>query len=112
MRSEDLHSEGRHHHHARAIAARVFSKNPARADGSAGHPEASASHPEASASYPPKTSARPEASATQFRCRSRQWMTRPGSGRPILIFEPTLPLSVLTPLPLASAHRRAAEGFL
>jgi hypothetical protein len=26
-------------------------------------------------------------------------------------FEPTLPLSVLAPLPPASAHRRAAEGF-
>jgi hypothetical protein len=39
-----------------------------------------------------------------------KWMTRPGSGRPSLLFEPTLPLSVLTPLPPASAHRRAAEG--
>jgi hypothetical protein len=28
-----------------------------------------------------------------------------------LLFEPTLPLSMLTPLPLAPAHRRAAEGF-
>jgi hypothetical protein len=44
-RSEDLHSEGRHQHHARAVAVRVFSRNPARADGSAGHPEASASCP-------------------------------------------------------------------
>jgi hypothetical protein len=104
-RSEDLHSEGRHHHHAQAIAARVFSRNPARADGSAGHPEASAS-------CPPKTSARSEASTTQFWRRSRQWTTRPGSGRPSLLFEPTLPLSVLTLLPLASTHRRAAEGFL
>ena len=41
--SEDLHSEGRHQHHARAITARVFSRNPARANGSAGHPEDSAS---------------------------------------------------------------------
>jgi hypothetical protein len=30
----------------------------------------------------------------------------------VFFFEPTLPLSMLTPLPLASAHRRAAEGFL
>jgi hypothetical protein len=30
-------------HHARAITARVFSRNPARANGSAGHPEDSAS---------------------------------------------------------------------
>jgi hypothetical protein len=37
-------------------------------------------------SCPPKTSARPEASATQFRRRSRQWTTRPGSGRPSLLF--------------------------
>jgi hypothetical protein len=28
-----------------------------------------------------------------------------------LLFEPTLPLSMLTPLPPAPAHRRAAEGF-
>jgi hypothetical protein len=41
----------------------------------------------------------------------------PASGRPDqapvdqnLLFEPTLPLSTLTPLPPASAHRRAAEG--
>jgi hypothetical protein len=32
-------------------------------------------------------------------------------GRRSLLFEPTLPLSVLTPLPPAPAHRRAAEGF-
>jgi hypothetical protein len=37
-------------------------------------------------SCPPKTSARTEASATQFRRRSRQWTTRPGSGRPSLLF--------------------------
>ena len=43
----------------------------------------------------------------------------PASGRPgqapadqIFFSKPTLPLSVLTPPPLASAHRRAAEGFL
>jgi hypothetical protein len=28
-----------------------------------------------------------------------------------ILFEPTLPLSMLTPLPPALAHRRAAEGF-
>jgi hypothetical protein len=32
-------------------------------------------------------------------------------GRRSLLFEPTPPLSMLTPLPLAPAHRRAAEGF-
>jgi hypothetical protein len=103
-RSEDLHSEGRRRHHARAIVARVFSRNPARADSSAGHPEASAS-------CPPRTSARLVASATRLRRRSHQWTARPGSGRQSLLFEPTLPLSILTPLPPASAHRRAAEGF-
>jgi hypothetical protein len=43
----------------------------------------------------------------------------PANGQPgqapadqVFFFEPTLPLSVLTPLPLASAHRRAAVGFL
>jgi hypothetical protein len=38
MRAEDLHSEGRHQHRARAIAARAFSRNPARADGSGRSP--------------------------------------------------------------------------
>jgi hypothetical protein len=32
-------------------------------------------------------------------------------GRRSLLFEPTPPLSMLTPLPLAPAHRRAAGGF-
>jgi hypothetical protein len=43
----------------------------------------------------------------------------PANGRPgqaptdqVFFSKPTLPLSMLTPLPLASAHRRAAEGFL
>jgi hypothetical protein len=104
-RSEDLHSEGRHQHHARAVAARVFSRNPARADGSAGHPEASAS-------CPPRTSARLVASATRLLRRSCQWTAQPGSGRRSLLFEPTLPLSMLTLLPPVSAHRRAADDFL
>jgi hypothetical protein len=78
--SENLHSEGRHQHHTRAIAARVFSRNPARADGSAGHPEASAS-------CLPKTSAWFVASATQLRRWSRQRTTQLGSGRPSLLFE-------------------------
>jgi hypothetical protein len=65
-RSEDLHSEGQRQHRARAIIARVFSRNPARADGSAGRPEASAS-------FPPRTPARLVASATQLGRRSRQW---------------------------------------
>jgi hypothetical protein len=34
----------------------------------------------------------------------RLWLTK-------LLFEPTPPLSMLTPLPPALAHRRAAEGF-
>ena len=103
-RSEGLHSEGRHQRHARAITARVSSRDPARADGSAGHPEASAS-------CPPRTPARLVASATRLRRRSLQWTARPGSGRPSLLFEPTLPLSMLTPLPPASAHRRSSRGF-
>jgi hypothetical protein len=97
-RSEDLRSEGRHQHHARAITARVSSRNPARADGSAGRPKASAS-------CPPRTPARLMASATQLRRWSRQWTARPGSGRRSLLFEPTLPPSTLTPLPPAPAHR-------
>jgi hypothetical protein len=104
-RSEDLHSEGRRQHRAQATAARVSSRNPARADGSAGRPEASAS-------CPPRTPTRLVASATRLRRWSRQWMAWPGSGRRSLLFEPTLPLSMLTPLPPVSAHRRAAEGSL
>jgi hypothetical protein len=42
-RAKDLRSEGRRQHHARAIAARVSSRNPAREDGSAGRSVASAS---------------------------------------------------------------------
>jgi hypothetical protein len=103
--AKDLRSEGRRQHHARAIAARVSSRNPARADGSAGRPEASVS-------CPPRTPAQLMASATRLRRWSRQWTARPGSGRRSLLFEPTLPLSMLTPLPPAPAHRRAAEGFL
>jgi hypothetical protein len=102
--SGDLRSEGRRQHHARAIAARVSSRSPARADSSAGRPEASAS-------CPPRTSARPRASATRLRRWSRQWTARSGSGRRSLLFEPTLPLSTPIPLPLALAHRRAVEGF-
>jgi hypothetical protein len=49
--------------------------------------KARAGHPEASASCPLRTSARLAASATQLRRRSRQWTTRPGSGRPNLLFE-------------------------
>jgi hypothetical protein len=47
---------------------------------------------------------------TRLRRWSRQWTAQPGSGRRSLLFEPTLPLSMLTPLPSALAHRRAAEG--
>jgi hypothetical protein len=96
-RSEDLRSEVRHQHQARAIAARVSSRDPARADGSAGRPEASAS-------CPPRTPARLMASATRLRRWSCQWTARPGPGRRSLLFEPTLPLSMLTPLPPAPAH--------
>jgi hypothetical protein len=103
MRSEDLRSEVRHQHHARAIAAGVSSRDPARADGSAGRPEASAS-------CPPRTPARLMASTTRLRRRSRQWTAWPGPDQRSLLFEPTLPLSMLTPLPPAPAHRRAAEG--
>jgi hypothetical protein len=73
-RSEDLHLEGTCWHHAWAIAARVSSGNPARADGSTGRSVASTS-------CPLRTSARLMASATRLRRRSRQRTARPGSGR-------------------------------
>jgi hypothetical protein len=71
-RAKDLHSEGRCQHHTRAIAARVSSRNPARADGSAGRPEASAS-------CPLRTPARLVASATRLRRWSRPSLGRRGS---------------------------------
>jgi hypothetical protein len=81
--SEDLRSEGRRQHHARAIAARVSSRNPARADGSTGRPEASAS-------CPPRTPARLVASATRLRRWSRQRTTRPSPGRRSFLFSSQL----------------------
>jgi hypothetical protein len=73
-RSEDLHLEGRRQHRAWAIAARVSSRNPARADGST-------SRSVASASCPPRTSTRLMALAARLQGWSRQWTTRPGSSR-------------------------------
>jgi hypothetical protein len=71
-RSEDFHLEGRGQHYARAIAARISSRNLARVDGWAGRSVASAS-------YPPRTPARLMASAARLQGWSRQWMTWPGS---------------------------------
>jgi hypothetical protein len=104
-RAKDLRSEGRRQHHARAIAARVSSRNPARTDGSAGRPEASAS-------CPPRTPAWLMAPATRLRRWSHQWTARPGSGRQSLIFEPTPPLSALTPLPSALWWNRPNYSYL
>jgi hypothetical protein len=73
-RVEDLHLEGRCQHRAWAIATRVSSRNPARADGLSGRSVASAS-------CPPRTSARLMASAARLRGWSRQWTTWPGSSR-------------------------------
>jgi hypothetical protein len=84
-RAKDLRSEGRRQHRARAIAARVSSRNPARADGSAGRPEASAS-------CPPRTPTRLMAFATRLRRWSRQWTARPGSGRRSFLFSSQLRL--------------------
>jgi hypothetical protein len=76
-RSEDLHLKGRCQHSARAIAARVSSKNLARADGQVGRSVASAS-------CPPRTSARLMASAARLQCWSCQWTIRPGPWPPLL----------------------------
>jgi hypothetical protein len=73
-RSKDLHLEGRYQHRAWAIAARVSSRNPARADGLTGRSIASAS-------CPPRTSARLMALPARLRGWSRQWTTWPGSSR-------------------------------
>ena len=68
--------------------------------------------PGASADHLLRAPARSEASADQLRRRSRQRTTRLGPGQPSFILEPTPPLFILISLPLASAHRRAAEGSL
>jgi hypothetical protein len=102
--SEDLHLEGTCWHRAWVITARASSTNPSRADGSTDRSVASAS-------CPSRTSARLMASATRLRRWSRQWTARPRSGRRSLLFEPTPPLSMLTPLPPAPTHRRTAKGF-
>jgi hypothetical protein len=113
-RAKDLHLEGRCQQHAWAIAARVPSRNSAQVDGLSGRSVASAS-------CPPRTPALLMASVARLQGWSRQWTTRPGSGHRCYtssawtdeapFFEPTPPLSMLTPLPSAPAHRRAAEGF-
>jgi hypothetical protein len=71
-RVEDLRTEGRRQHHTQAIAARVSSRNPARADGSAGRPEASGS-------CPPRTPVRLVASVTRLRRWSRPSLDRRSS---------------------------------
>jgi hypothetical protein len=118
-RSKDLHLEERCQHRAWAIVIGVSSRNPARADGSTGRSVASAS-------CPPRTSARLMASAARLQGWFHQWTTWPSSScrcyaslawevtcswaDEVFFFEPTPPLSMLTSLPPAPAHRRTAEG--
>jgi hypothetical protein len=104
-RAKDLRSEGRRQHHARAIAARVSSRNPARADGSAGRPEASAS-------CPPRTPARLMASATRLRRWSRQWTARPGSGRLSFIFRANSASVHADTAALGPGSPQSGRGFL
>jgi hypothetical protein len=119
-RSEDLHLEGKCQHHAWVISARASSRNPAQADGRTGRSVASAS-------CPPRTSARLMASATRLRRWSRQWTTRPGSGRRCYassawevpcawadeVSSPADSASVHADTAASgSGHRRATEGSL
>jgi hypothetical protein len=104
-RVKDLRSEGRHQHHARAIVVRVSSRNPARADGSAGRPKASAS-------CPPRTPARLMASATQLRCWSRQWTARPGSGRRSFLFQANSTSVHADTAALGPGSPQSGRGFL
>jgi hypothetical protein len=99
-RAEDLHTEGRHQHHARAIAARVSSRNPARADGSAGRPEASASRP-------PRTPARLVASAT----RLRRW-SQPSPGRRSFPFRANSTSFHTDTAALGPGSPQSSRGFL
>jgi hypothetical protein len=117
---KDLHLEGRCQHHAWAIAARVSSRVPARADISTGRSVASASIPRGHqpGSRPRQrdsgvgpASGRPGQAPAAAAAPPRPGKPRaPGPTKPLL--EPTPPLSTLTPLPPAPAHRRAAEGPL
>jgi hypothetical protein len=104
-RAKDLRSERRRQHHARAIAARVSSRNPARAVGSA-------SRPEASASCPPRTPARLVASATRLRRWSRQWTARPGSGRRSLLFRANSASVRADTAALGPGSSQSGRGFL
>jgi hypothetical protein len=104
-RAKDLRSEGRRQHHARAIAARVSSRNPARADSSAGCPEASAS-------CPLRTPARLMASATRLRRWSRQWTARPGSGRRSFPFRANFASVHADTAVLGPGSPQSSRGFL
>jgi hypothetical protein len=104
-RAKDLrglggHTEERRQHHTRAIATRVSSKNPTRADASAGCPEASASRP-------PRTPARLVASAT----RLRRW-SRPSLGRRSSLFRAnSAPVRAGTAAS-GSGSSKSGRGFL
>jgi hypothetical protein len=104
-RAKDLRSEGRCRHHARAIAARVSSRNPARADGSAGRPEASAS-------CPPRTPARLMASATRLRRWSHQWTARPSPGRRSFLFRANSASVHADTAALSPGSPQSGRGFL
>jgi hypothetical protein len=103
--AKGLRSKGRRQHHARAIATRVSSRNPARADGSAGRPEASAS-------CPPRTPARLMASATRLRRWSRQWTARPGSGRRSFLFRANFASVHADTAALGPGSPQSGRGFL
>jgi hypothetical protein len=104
-RAKDLRSERRRQHHARAIAARVSSRNPARADGSAGRPEASAS-------CPPRTPARIVASTTRLRRWSRQWTTQPSPGRRSFLFRAYSASVHADTAALSPGSPQSGRGFL
>jgi hypothetical protein len=103
--SEDLQLKGRCQHHARAIAARVSSRNPAQADGSTGRSVASAS-------CPPRTSARLVASTTRLRRWSRQWTTRPSPGRRSSLFRANSASVRAGTAASGSGSSQSGRGFL
>jgi hypothetical protein len=99
-RAEDLRTEGRRQRHTRAIAARVSFRNSARADGSAGRPEASASRP-------PRTPARLVASAT----RLRRW-SRPSPSRRSSLFRADSASVRAGTAASGSGSSKSGRGFL
>jgi hypothetical protein len=100
LRGLGRYTKERRQHLARAIAAGVSSRIPARADGSAGRPETSAS-------CPPRTPVRLVASAT----RLRRW-SQPSLGRRSSLFRANSASARAGTAAFGSGSSKSGRGFL